>query len=146
MKKLIVTSIILVIACSAKAQVTITTTNAPSNTTTTTTTTAAHTAAVALYPTFVGYNTVRTITKAKLLLVKTIDVTDIKYKVSSFTMSVTHDGMNKEVTSNSNELTPQMLNLINGVIVGDKVTFENIKVKVNDDTRSLSPLFVTIVE
>lgn len=145
MKKLLVTSIILVIAFAAKAQVTITT-NTPTTATTTITTTSPA-AALALYPTFVGYNTVRRITKSQLLLVKTLDVTDPKYKVSSFTMTFAHDGMNKkEVTSTSNELTPQMFDSIKSLIAGDKVYFENIKVNVNDEIRSLSPLFVNVVE
>ncbi|MCF8362006.1 MAG: gliding motility protein GldM [Prolixibacteraceae bacterium] len=74
---------------------------------------------------------------------------DLAFEVVSFDMSVpTSGGMTTTLQSNSWAFTPAQIRLLNSLGAGDRVSFENIKARIEDDEddqeRQLSPVILTI--
>ena len=89
------------------------------------------------------------LTKTELLNIEGLNVAPINYNytISSFTFSYTVSGAVKKVKNTGNKFNLNVIEAMNKLKAGQKVTFENIKaVGANKITRSLSPLVVKIVE
>jgi len=74
---------------------------------------------------------------------------DLTFVVTSFDLSLAGSGgYYTIIPSKSNRLTDEQKKLLNGLRVGDKVNFENIKAKIEGDAkdpeRSLSPVIITV--
>ena len=74
---------------------------------------------------------------------------DLSFEVVSFDMSVpTSGGMTTTLPSNSWAFTAQQQQLLNSLGTGDRVSFENIKARIEDDEddqeRQLSPIILKI--
>ncbi|HKK63069.1 MAG TPA: gliding motility protein GldM [Bacteroidales bacterium] len=74
---------------------------------------------------------------------------DLSFEVVSFDMSVpTSGGMTTTLPSNSWAFTAQQQQLLNSLGTGDRVSFENIKARIegdeDDQERQLSPVILTI--
>ncbi|MFA9390554.1 MAG: gliding motility protein GldM [Prolixibacteraceae bacterium] len=73
---------------------------------------------------------------------------DLQFVVTSFDMSVAASGYTNTLHSNSFRFTDDQKRLINGLGPGDKVSFENIKAKIDGDDkdveRPLSPIILTV--
>lgn len=71
---------------------------------------------------------------------------EMKFKVVSFTVSINDRGYEIVKDSKSNRFTSDQLALLNRLRKGDKVSFENIKARGDDNTtRELSPLIFKIL-
>jgi hypothetical protein len=74
---------------------------------------------------------------------------DLSFQVTSFDMSVpTSGGMTTTLQSNSWAFTNEQKKLLNSLGTGDRVSFENIKAKIegdeDDQERQLSPIILKI--
>jgi hypothetical protein len=70
---------------------------------------------------------------------------DLKFRVTSFRMSVTLRGFTYDEISKSNRFTPKMTGFIQQMKRNSKVIFEDIKAVGPDGvTRKLNPLVFTI--
>ncbi|HHJ11260.1 MAG TPA: gliding motility protein GldM [Bacteroidetes bacterium] len=70
---------------------------------------------------------------------------DLKFKVTSFRMSVVIKGFTYDETSSSNRLTPKQKGFINQMRRGQRVIFDDIKaVGPDNTTRELNPIIFTI--
>lgn len=73
---------------------------------------------------------------------------DLQFVVTSFDMSVASSGYTNTLHSSSFSITEDQRRILNGLGPGEKVSFENIKAKIDGDDkdveRTLSPVILTV--
>lgn len=73
---------------------------------------------------------------------------DLRFEVTSFEVVKTSSGFTKTIPSNSYRITREQRELISSCGKGDKISFENIKARIegdaNDKERPLSPIILTV--